>query len=79
LVKCFPSYSGSNPGPTNFDVNIAPDVFLDESAMKDSLIMVGFFLFQVNSRNEWDTLMEQFRLPKKCVNSGVALKQVYLR
>ncbi|KAJ1529921.1 hypothetical protein ONE63_006650 [Megalurothrips usitatus] len=34
---------------------------------------------KVNSRNEWDDLMDQFRLPQRCVNSGVALKQVYLR
>lgn len=34
---------------------------------------------KVNSRSEWETLLEQFSLPKQCVNSGVALKQIYLR
>lgn len=34
---------------------------------------------RVNSRNEWTSLCEQFHLPKGCVNSGVGLKQIYLR
>ncbi|XP_034251223.1 AT-rich interactive domain-containing protein 2 isoform X2 [Thrips palmi] len=34
---------------------------------------------KVNHRNEWEDLLEQFKLPQRCVNSGVALKQVYLR
>ncbi|XP_066999629.2 AT-rich interactive domain-containing protein 2 isoform X2 [Anabrus simplex] len=34
---------------------------------------------KVNSRNEWETLVDHFRLTKHCVNSGVALKQIYLR
>ncbi|XP_023289924.1 AT-rich interactive domain-containing protein 2 [Orussus abietinus] len=34
---------------------------------------------KVNSRNEWTILCEQFHLPKDCVNSGVGLKQIYLR
>ncbi|XP_026274437.1 AT-rich interactive domain-containing protein 2 isoform X2 [Frankliniella occidentalis] len=34
---------------------------------------------KVNYKNEWDDLMDQFKLPQQCVNAGVALKQVYLR
>ncbi|XP_043473761.1 AT-rich interactive domain-containing protein 2-like isoform X3 [Leptopilina heterotoma] len=34
---------------------------------------------KVNSKNEWSTLCEQFHLPNGCVNSGVGLKQIYLR
>ncbi|KAK0096264.1 hypothetical protein PV326_005915, partial [Microctonus aethiopoides] len=33
----------------------------------------------VNTRNEWSSLCEQFHLPSACVNSGVGLKQIYLR
>ncbi|XP_011297067.1 AT-rich interactive domain-containing protein 2 isoform X2 [Fopius arisanus] len=34
---------------------------------------------KVNTRNEWSLLCEQFYLPAGCVNSGVGLKQIYLR
>ncbi|XP_066590882.1 AT-rich interactive domain-containing protein 2 isoform X8 [Prorops nasuta] len=34
---------------------------------------------RVNTLNEWATLCEQFHLPDGCVNSGVGLKQIYLR
>ncbi|XP_051155622.1 AT-rich interactive domain-containing protein 2 isoform X2 [Leptopilina boulardi] len=34
---------------------------------------------KVNSKNEWSVLCEQFHLPSGCVNSGVGLKQIYLR
>ncbi|XP_076249375.1 brahma associated protein 170kD isoform X2 [Calliopsis andreniformis] len=34
---------------------------------------------RVNTRNEWASLCEQFHLPNGCVNSGVGLKQIYLR
>ncbi|XP_024940666.1 AT-rich interactive domain-containing protein 2 isoform X9 [Cephus cinctus] len=34
---------------------------------------------KVNTRNEWSALCEQFHLPSGCVNSGVGLKQIYLR
>ncbi|XP_034948454.1 AT-rich interactive domain-containing protein 2 isoform X2 [Chelonus insularis] len=34
---------------------------------------------KVNTRNEWASLCEQFHLPDGCVNSGVGLKQIYLR
>uniref|UniRef100_UPI00143C7D0B AT-rich interactive domain-containing protein 2-like n=1 Tax=Bombus vancouverensis nearcticus TaxID=2705178 RepID=UPI00143C7D0B len=37
------------------------------------------FVLQVNTRNEWASLCEQFHLPNGCVNSGVGLKQIYLR
>jgi len=38
-----------------------------------------FYLLQVNTRNEWASLCEQFHLPGGCINSGVGLKQIYLR
>ncbi|XP_035738109.1 AT-rich interactive domain-containing protein 2-like isoform X3 [Vespa mandarinia] len=34
---------------------------------------------KVNTRNEWASLCEQFHLPNGCVNSGIGLKQIYLR
>ncbi|XP_021925466.1 AT-rich interactive domain-containing protein 2 isoform X9 [Zootermopsis nevadensis] len=34
---------------------------------------------KVNSRNEWESLVEHFSLPKQCANCGVGLKQIYLR
>ncbi|XP_054261438.1 AT-rich interactive domain-containing protein 2 isoform X4 [Macrosteles quadrilineatus] len=34
---------------------------------------------KVNSRNEWDAVLDNFNVPKNCVNSSVALKQIYLR
>lgn len=34
---------------------------------------------KVNSRNEWDQILDEFNIPKRCVNSDVALKQIYLR
>lgn len=34
---------------------------------------------QINYRNEWEDLVPEFNLPKKCVNASVALKQIYLR
>lgn len=34
---------------------------------------------KVNSRNEWESLVDHFSLPKHCVNCGVGLKQIYLR
>ena len=39
----------------------------------------SFSLLQVNSKNEWVWLSEEFHLPSGCVNSGVGLKQIYLR
>ena len=36
-------------------------------------------LFQVNSRTEWESLVDHFCLPKHCANCGVGLKQIYLR
>ncbi|KAL1110323.1 hypothetical protein AAG570_007856 [Ranatra chinensis] len=33
----------------------------------------------VNSRNEWDKVLEDFNVPKYCVNSTVGIKQIYLR
>ncbi|KAJ6624823.1 AT-rich interactive domain-containing protein 2 [Pseudolycoriella hygida] len=34
---------------------------------------------KINYRNEWEELVPEFNLPKKCVNASVALKQIYLR
>lgn len=34
---------------------------------------------KVNSRNEWDQVLDEFNIPKHCVNSDVAIKQIYLR
>ncbi|XP_022907233.1 AT-rich interactive domain-containing protein 2 isoform X2 [Onthophagus taurus] len=34
---------------------------------------------KVNSKNGWHELYEHFRVPGKCVNGSVALKQIYLR
>lgn len=35
---------------------------------------------KVNYRNEWDELVPEFvRVPAKCVNASVALKQIYMR
>lgn len=34
---------------------------------------------QVNARHEWEEILEDFRLPASCVNSAVALKQIYMR
>ncbi|KAI5733005.1 hypothetical protein M8J76_006582 [Diaphorina citri] len=34
---------------------------------------------KVNSRNQWNSLLKEFHLPKHCVNVSVALKQIYLR
>ncbi|KAJ8668213.1 hypothetical protein QAD02_009876 [Eretmocerus hayati] len=34
---------------------------------------------QVNNRNEWSYICEEFHLPSGCVNSSVGLKQIYLR
>jgi hypothetical protein len=49
------------------------------SSMNKYLIPVFFLSFQVNTRNEWASLCEQFHLPSGCINSGVGLKQIYLR
>ncbi|RZF48547.1 hypothetical protein LSTR_LSTR011162 [Laodelphax striatellus] len=36
--------------------------------------------YKVNVKNEWDLVLDSFgNVPKHCVNSGVALKQIYLR
>lgn len=34
---------------------------------------------KVNNRNEWDELLQELKIPNRCVNVSVALKQVYLR
>lgn len=49
------------------------------AAVKRFVYLIHFYMFQVNLRNEWTSLCEQFHLPKGCVNSGVGLKQIYLR
>lgn len=47
-------------------------------AIKESTNVNEFHL-QINYRNEWEDLVPEFNLPKKCVNASVALKQIYLR
>ncbi|GLV39949.1 bicoid stability factor [Carabus blaptoides fortunei] len=44
-----------------------------------SLVTAQGGWLKVNARNEWETIFEQFDLPTKCVNSAVALKQIYIR
>lgn len=34
---------------------------------------------KVNSRNDWDKVLQELKLPTDCVNCSVAVKQVYLR
>ncbi|KAL0272764.1 UNVERIFIED_CONTAM: hypothetical protein PYX00_005615 [Menopon gallinae] len=34
---------------------------------------------KVNRTNQWDDILEEFSIPKGCVNGGNALKQIYLR
>ncbi|XP_031339468.1 AT-rich interactive domain-containing protein 2-like isoform X2 [Photinus pyralis] len=34
---------------------------------------------KVNSKNAWSELFQQFKLPSRCINAGVGLKQLYLR
>ncbi|KAF5308291.1 hypothetical protein FQR65_LT06284 [Abscondita terminalis] len=34
---------------------------------------------KVNSKNSWPELFQKFKLPDKCINAGVGLKQLYLR
>lgn len=33
----------------------------------------------MNSKNAWQELFENFKVPSKCVNGSIALKQIYLR
>ena len=44
-----------------------------------SIVQLGICSFQINYRNEWEELVEEFDLPKKCVNASVALKQIFMR
>lgn len=34
---------------------------------------------RVNNRNDWDEVISDFKLPEKCVNASIALKQIYIR
>ncbi|XP_021699477.1 AT-rich interactive domain-containing protein 2 isoform X1 [Aedes aegypti] len=34
---------------------------------------------KVNSREDWDEVIEELKLPKRCVNNEIALKQIYIR
>ncbi|XP_038119078.1 AT-rich interactive domain-containing protein 2 isoform X4 [Culex quinquefasciatus] len=34
---------------------------------------------KVNSREDWDEIIEEMALPKRCVNNEIALKQIYIR
>ncbi|KAK6626139.1 hypothetical protein RUM43_006444 [Polyplax serrata] len=44
-----------------------------------TLINLEFCLFQVNRTNQWKDILNEFHIPKGCVNGGNALKQIYLR
>lgn len=33
----------------------------------------------MNARDEWDEILEEFNLTTKCINSSIALKQIYIR
>ncbi|KAK9720447.1 RFX DNA-binding domain [Popillia japonica] len=43
------------------------------------LSILGTYKYRVNSKNAWTELFEYFRVPGKCVNGSIALKQIYLR
>ncbi|XP_065085787.1 AT-rich interactive domain-containing protein 2-like, partial [Ochlerotatus camptorhynchus] len=34
---------------------------------------------KVNSREDWDEVIEELNLPKRCVNNEIAVKQIYIR
>lgn len=34
---------------------------------------------KVNSREDWDEVIDELKLPKRCVNNEIALKQIYIR
>lgn len=34
---------------------------------------------KVNSREDWDEVIEEINLPKRCVNNEIAIKQIYIR
>ncbi|GJQ83093.1 hypothetical protein Trydic_g20104 [Trypoxylus dichotomus] len=44
-----------------------------------SLVTAQGGWIKVNSKNAWTELFEYFRVPGKCVNGSIALKQIYLR
>lgn len=34
---------------------------------------------KVNAKDEWDEVMKEIGLPKRCINSTIAIKQIYIR
>ncbi|KRT80635.1 hypothetical protein AMK59_6340 [Oryctes borbonicus] len=44
-----------------------------------SLVTAQGGWIKVNSKNAWTELFEYFRVPGRCVNGSIALKQIYLR
>ncbi|KAK4887370.1 hypothetical protein RN001_003641 [Aquatica leii] len=44
-----------------------------------SLVTAQGGWIKVNSKNNWPELFQKFKLPDKCINAGVGLKQLYLR
>ncbi|XP_055531162.1 AT-rich interactive domain-containing protein 2 isoform X2 [Wyeomyia smithii] len=34
---------------------------------------------KVNAREDWDEVIEEMKLPKRCVNNEIAVKQIYIR
>ncbi|XP_053684962.1 AT-rich interactive domain-containing protein 2 isoform X5 [Sabethes cyaneus] len=34
---------------------------------------------KVNAREDWDEVIEEMKLPKRCVNNEIAIKQIYIR
>ncbi|CAL4072452.1 unnamed protein product, partial [Meganyctiphanes norvegica] len=44
-----------------------------------AIVLIEAYPRHVNSRNEWEEILEDFRLPSACVNSATALKHIYIR
>lgn len=34
---------------------------------------------KVNAKDDWDDVMEEIGIPKRCINSGIVIKQIYIR
>ncbi|KAK5644097.1 hypothetical protein RI129_007942 [Pyrocoelia pectoralis] len=51
----------------------------EEGGWIKSVLNVILFFFSGKFENTWSELFQQFKLPDKCINAGVGLKQLYLR
>ncbi|XP_055606928.1 AT-rich interactive domain-containing protein 2 isoform X3 [Uranotaenia lowii] len=51
---------------------------VDLHRLYSTVISRGGWL-KVNSREDWDEVIEEMKLPKHCVNNEIALKQIYIR